>query len=154
MVMSDRIGIMREGKLVQVGSPHEIYNNPVNEFVAQFMGEINSIGVKRTGPTTVVDNHGRTFSTDTFPDEFETGILIIRPEVMKISKVGVDLDNKIDAQLYNDYPLGSRIQFQALTQETGEHWLVERLQDDILDIQLGGAVVIGWSSKDAILVQD
>ena len=154
MVMSDRIGIMREGKLVQVGSPHEIYNNPVNKFVAQFMGEINSIDVKRAGPTTVIDNHGRIFSTDSFPDEFETGILIIRPEVMKINKVGVDLDNKIDAQLYNDYPLGSRIQFQALTKETGEHWLVERLQDNILDIQLGGDVVIGWSSKDAILVQD
>jgi len=43
MVMSDRIAIMRDGGIVQVGTPHEIYNNPKNKFVAQFMGEVNTL---------------------------------------------------------------------------------------------------------------
>ena len=41
MAMSDRIGIMHEGLLQQVGSPHEVYEKPVNRFVADFIGETN-----------------------------------------------------------------------------------------------------------------
>jgi spermidine/putrescine transport system ATP-binding protein len=41
MTMSDRIGIMNEGVLQQVGSPHEVYEKPVNRFVADFIGETN-----------------------------------------------------------------------------------------------------------------
>lgn len=38
MAIADRIGIISEGKLVQVGTPEEIYENPVNSFVATFFG--------------------------------------------------------------------------------------------------------------------
>jgi spermidine/putrescine transport system ATP-binding protein len=43
MVMSDRIGIMKDGTLVQIGTPDEIYNRPVDRFVAEFMGEVNTL---------------------------------------------------------------------------------------------------------------
>ena len=39
--MSDRVGVMSQGKLQQVANPREIYNNPVNGFVAAFVGENN-----------------------------------------------------------------------------------------------------------------
>lgn len=38
MTMADRIVIMNDGKIMQVGTPHELYNEPVNQFVAGFMG--------------------------------------------------------------------------------------------------------------------
>jgi len=38
LMLSDRIAIMREGKLIQIGTPQEIYDNPVNLFVASFIG--------------------------------------------------------------------------------------------------------------------
>jgi spermidine/putrescine transport system ATP-binding protein len=47
MVMSDRIGIMREGAMVQVGTPADIYNSPRDKFVAQFMGEVNTLEVEK-----------------------------------------------------------------------------------------------------------
>ena len=53
MVMSDRIGIMKEGRIVQVGSPSEIYNAPEDKFVAQFMGEVNTLEVMRDGDRSV-----------------------------------------------------------------------------------------------------
>lgn len=37
--MADRIGVMNMGKLLQVGTPQEIYSNPASEFVASFVGE-------------------------------------------------------------------------------------------------------------------
>ncbi len=41
LAMSDRVGVMSQGKLQQVAVPQEIYNNPVNGFVASFVGENN-----------------------------------------------------------------------------------------------------------------
>jgi multiple sugar transport system ATP-binding protein len=38
MTMGERIGVLHKGKLLQVGTPHEVYNNPVNRFVAEFVG--------------------------------------------------------------------------------------------------------------------
>ncbi len=43
LTLSDRIGIMNEGKLVQIGSPHEMYEKPVCRFVADFIGTNNLI---------------------------------------------------------------------------------------------------------------
>lgn len=41
MTMSDRIAVMNEGRVQQVGSPEEIYNYPANHFVADFIGDTN-----------------------------------------------------------------------------------------------------------------
>ncbi len=49
LTMSDRIGVMSAGKLQQVGSPKQIYTNPVNRFVASFIGETNFLHARREG---------------------------------------------------------------------------------------------------------
>ncbi|GIP39289.1 spermidine/putrescine ABC transporter ATP-binding protein [Paenibacillus sp. J31TS4] len=41
MSMSDRIMVMKDGVVQQIGTPHDIYNRPVNQFVASFIGESN-----------------------------------------------------------------------------------------------------------------
>ncbi len=83
MVMSDRIGIMNDGAIVQVGSPGEIYNRPCNKFVAQFMGEVNTLEVERAGPRAVRNvADGSEYQVARDLDGFETGFLIIRPEVL------------------------------------------------------------------------
>ena len=38
MTMGERIGILAKGRLIQVGTPYEIYNNPINTYVAEFVG--------------------------------------------------------------------------------------------------------------------
>ncbi len=38
MTMGERIGVMKKGELVQIGTPYDIYNNPVNTYVATFVG--------------------------------------------------------------------------------------------------------------------
>ncbi|MBK1697741.1 ABC transporter ATP-binding protein [Rhodovibrio salinarum] len=50
MFMADRIALMCDGRLVQLGPPAELYANPVNKFVASFFGEINRLpGVVKNG---------------------------------------------------------------------------------------------------------
>ena len=43
LVMSDRIAVMNQGRVYQVGTPEEIYESPANHFVADFIGESNFI---------------------------------------------------------------------------------------------------------------
>ncbi|MDY0885458.1 ABC transporter ATP-binding protein [Dongia soli] len=43
LAMSDRIAVMHEGRILQVGAPQDIYHNPANRFVADFIGEANLI---------------------------------------------------------------------------------------------------------------
>lgn len=50
MFMADRIAVMREGRIVQVGRPRDVYTRPATEFVAEFLGDVNRIdGVARGG---------------------------------------------------------------------------------------------------------
>jgi spermidine/putrescine transport system ATP-binding protein len=46
LTMSDRIALMRDGRIEQVGSPEEIYDRPVNGYVADFIGNSNSMAVR------------------------------------------------------------------------------------------------------------
>ena len=39
LTMSDRVAVMRDGEIHQIGSPQEIYNRPNNRFVADFIGD-------------------------------------------------------------------------------------------------------------------
>ncbi|MBR2586802.1 ATP-binding cassette domain-containing protein [Candidatus Saccharibacteria bacterium] len=48
LTMSDRLAIMNNGRLVQLGTPEEIYENPKNEFVKSFISDIDLINFKKT----------------------------------------------------------------------------------------------------------
>ena len=72
MVLSDRVGVMRQGELLQVGSPSEIYNKPKNHFVANFIGKANFVS-----PDALYDLHG---NKNQLPDVNSKEMLMIRPE--------------------------------------------------------------------------
>lgn len=57
LTLSDRIGIMREGQLVQIGTPHDLYERPATRFVADFIGSNNLVAgtVKATGDDILVE---------------------------------------------------------------------------------------------------
>ena len=61
VVLGDRIGVMRDGKLLQMGTPDQIYNRPADLFVANFTGATNELAgtlVGRNGEFGVVDFGG------------------------------------------------------------------------------------------------
>jgi len=59
MVMSDRIAVMNDGRVQQVGSPEEIYERPANLFVARFMGHTNLYSIERDGEGGLATELGR-----------------------------------------------------------------------------------------------
>jgi iron(III) transport system ATP-binding protein len=61
VVLGDRIGVMRDGKLLQMGTPDEIYNRPADLFVANFTGATNEIAatlIERNGAFGIADIGG------------------------------------------------------------------------------------------------
>ena len=63
LAMSDRVGVMSQGRLQQVADPRDIYNNPVNGFVAAFVGENNvftgTVGAEASGMARFDTAHGQ-----------------------------------------------------------------------------------------------
>lgn len=88
LTMSDRVVVMNHGVIQQVGSPTDIYNEPVNAFVADFIGESNIIdGVMLEDCK--VEFCGRTFECVDKGFEKNAPVdVVIRPEDLKIAYAG------------------------------------------------------------------
>src|SRR5688572_3090861 len=153
MVMSDRIGVMRTGRLVQVGTPNEIYTSPNSKFVSEFIGDVNIIPVRLNGGNKLQsDELGAQFIAPGMPSGFAAGHLVVRPESLRIIEQREDAENVLTGKLYNEYALGSRIQYQVRVGE--QVFIVERLRQQALNKQLDSDVMIGWNTRDSILVGD
>lgn len=159
MVMSDRIGVMYEGALIQVGTPNVIYEQPATFFVSQFMGEINQIDVRR-------DEKGGYFSPElesavSLPGKADSGFpggkLALRPESLLISRPGepaAESDKDRSANIFpgrieDVYLLGSRRQYQV---RVGSKTLLveEKNSAGGLEKAVGESVLCYWHDRDCM----
>jgi multiple sugar transport system ATP-binding protein len=124
MTLADRVAIMNKGKIQQLGTPDEVYNNPTNVFVAGFIGSppMNLIegtlenGVF-TGPDTVVPKLGKAKGSAkvTFG---------IRPEDVSVVEKG---KGHVNTTVYALEPTGDQTLVTAML---GKHLLVARADRD------------------------
>ncbi len=86
--LSDRIAVMKEGKIFQIGTSEEVMNHPVDEFVASFVGVetvLTGKVIKRNGGTLVVSISGNEIEAVGEALLGEAVILCIRPENVTLS---------------------------------------------------------------------
>jgi spermidine/putrescine transport system ATP-binding protein len=151
MVMSDRIGVMRSGKLVQVGSPNEIYTAPNSKFVSEFIGDVNVLPVTLASTGKLACASLRTeFAAERIPPGFNDGHLVVRPEYLRFLTQASEAENVLTGRLYNEYALGSRIQYQVRVGE--QVFLVEKLRQQAYGGARDDEVMIGWDGRDSIVV--
>jgi putative spermidine/putrescine transport system ATP-binding protein len=125
LLISDRVVVMSQGRMEQVGSPSEIYNYPTTEFVAQFVGQLNllpaaNVDMKK-GSCTVGGQSVR-FDTSVVRKISETPRLAIRPEEIQIG-IGKDrntLKGKVESVLF----LGSVVRVRV---KVGDDYLMADL---------------------------
>jgi spermidine/putrescine transport system ATP-binding protein len=92
LTMSDRIGVMNEGRLLQVGPSEEIYESPNSRFVADFIGDINLIVVTMNGSGTASLASGAEIAVGGGAQTSQGQItLALRPERLAL----YDLDEEI-----------------------------------------------------------
>lgn len=84
LTMSDTVVVMRDGTIQQIGTPQDIYNEPVNAFVADFIGESNILpGIMHRDY--LVEFAGNNFEcVDSGFDPMESVDVVIRPEDIKL----------------------------------------------------------------------
>ena len=89
--LADRMAVMKEGKIIQIGTPREIYQHPVNRFVADFIGETNFIDGKILeieGESAKIETELGAIYSDRIDHEVHVGSQItcsIRPESIDIA---------------------------------------------------------------------
>jgi iron(III) transport system ATP-binding protein len=94
MTLSDRIVVMNEGIIEQIGSPMEIYRFPNSRFVANFIGRANFIDgviLDQNSSALTVQSLGESITLSNVKREFHKGeevTLIVRPEMIEIKKTG------------------------------------------------------------------
>lgn len=94
MAIADQIIVMSKGHVAQIGGPHEVYNHPANEFVADFIGESNFLHgtlVEKTGESGVVESEG--FKVPVLSvghlSEGAKATLVMRPESLDLADEGL-----------------------------------------------------------------
>lgn len=152
MVMSDRIGVMRAGRLVQVGTPEDIYTRPTDRFVAEFMGEVNVLPVERRGAAYRSPEVAGTFLLPPGAPAAPHGFLVVRPEFLHFVEDAEATENVITGVIYNEYSLGSRMQYQVRVGD--KTFLVEASRRQAWSGGADRPVRIGWHSADAIFVAE
>jgi spermidine/putrescine transport system ATP-binding protein len=166
--MSDTIGIMREGRIVQFGTPQELYDAPVDRYVADFVGESNFIPgavIEATAKDAVLQTpHGliisAPFSTlGRHPGKGETGIATIRPEVIELWRptdaVPADTQLMESGTIRNRIYLGDHTEFGIETVHLG--MILVRLPKSsvaAMGLQPGDAVALGWRPDRAMILSD
>jgi ABC-type Fe3+/spermidine/putrescine transport system ATPase subunit len=93
MAISDRLVVMKNGLIEQVGSPIEIYERPANEFIAGFVGYVNFmdgriVAIDAATRTTVVDTRYGPFEIALEQADIERGddvLMVVRPESVNLS---------------------------------------------------------------------
>lgn len=87
MSLSDRVAVMRDGKLEQVGTPEEVYVRPCSHFVADFVGRVNALParvVERRQGASIVEMLGRRVEIGGEFDRDEALMLMLRPESIRL----------------------------------------------------------------------
>ncbi len=114
LAMSDRIAVMNDGQVEQIGSPREIYEAPASDFVADFVGTINVL-------------------------ELAGGRETVRPERVKILAHGGRLDGVVADVVY----LGVYRQFHVDT-DAGRVVSVRLSDEPLDDVEAGSHVSLSW----------
>jgi len=119
--MSDTVVVMDKGKIQQIGTPEDIYNEPVNAFVADFIGESNIVDAIMLRDY-VVSFGGATFDClDSGFGENAFVEAVVRPEDIKIVEPGVkdSLTGKITSVTFKG------VHFEILVDVGGFIWMIQ-----------------------------
>ena len=121
MVMSDRIVIMNEGRIVQVGSPTELYDRPATPYVANFLGTSNLVvvRVKEAGPDRIVTEYGQNIihvaANATPPTVGSEVMLCIRPEKIRVGfeKAASEGSNVLEGVVHSRFFHGDSVRISV-----------------------------------------
>lgn len=155
--MSDRIAIMNKGEIVQIGSPRDIYNNPNDLFVTEFIGDRNIKKVEvvetkngtskvRLGNNIVEIRCSRNLICNSKPGDIVT--LAVHMDKMRIACK--DTENSLKGKVVSVHYTGSKIKTEV--DVDGELFTVIEYQNNDCPYKESEEVYITWEDSGAVLL--
>ena len=154
LTMSNRIAVFNDGKVQQLSSPDKLYEEPVNSFVAEFIGENNTFHgevadisgkkckIKLNSGDEILANPIRVKSKG------EKSIVSLRPE-RAIIDPDDKMDNKFTGKIEEVIYHGDHTRVRLNLLDNHEFILKVPNSSARMDIKLGNQIKIGWNSFDA-----
>jgi spermidine/putrescine ABC transporter ATP-binding subunit len=149
--MSDRVAVMNFGKLLQVGSPRDLYDRPADAFVADFLGEMNFLEgtiAAVADEFCTVDVSGRAVEARRL-NGAAIGAPVrvaVRPEALVLSRNGAGgLDGRVLQSVFN----GANMIVLIETREGTTLQAGVNPRSDLADLKPGEPVAVGWNAADA-----
>jgi spermidine/putrescine transport system ATP-binding protein len=163
--MSDIICIMRDGRIIQTGSPTELYDEPISRYVADFVGKSNFFeGKVVTGDSQgtrieLVNGHALSGRSPKGTSSLRTGapaVLAVRPELIFISSLSeaapFDADLEVSARIRNRIYLGEQTEYLVEAEGLGEVLVraPKHAEAQTGGFNPGDEVLIGWQAASAL----
>ena len=159
--IADRLAVMKSGVVQQVGSPAEVYRNPVNRFVAGFIGECNFLegAVESRGEAGArIKTPYGTFSTARCPDELPPGSFVtlgIRPESVRFDTPSAEGANVLTGTALETVYLGEvaqRVIRLPSSEKNVEPFQLKASELNPLVAGIPGESVRVWVAPDQVMV--
>ena len=119
LLMSDRVAIMKDGRLMQIGEPEELYDRPQSAFVANFVGQSNSLEgevLRANEDCDVLQRRGLKPIFISRSADHRVGnrmVMLLRPEHLTLTReeTSHQRENTLEVQINQTYYLGNEIQY-------------------------------------------
>jgi spermidine/putrescine transport system ATP-binding protein len=159
--MSDRIVVMNKGNIEQIGTPKEIYEDPKNLFVAQFIGEANCFNVKvleQKEEEIILQYNEKIFNLKSKTIFNETCTILIRPEDFRVEKnlEEVNTNNYFVGELENIIYKGTTIDLLVKLEDGKEVIASEFYNEDsdALGYKIGSTLYLYWVDGWEVLLNN
>jgi spermidine/putrescine transport system ATP-binding protein len=158
--MADRVVIMSQGDIAQVGTPKDIYRAPANRFVAEFVGRNNiltgTVAAAGEGAVTV-DTPAGAFGVEV-PDGGKTvgqgASFVVSADLVTVTLDPPDAPNQVAATLLTEEFVGSMVTL-FLESADGHEFKVQMQERELnqLDLRSGKQVWLSWTAENAHMLE-
>ena len=156
MSLSDRIAIMSQGRIVQIGTPDEVYESPSSAFVASFLGDSNLLKVDHIrseagiAEVRAASNHAIRFRGRHVSNggSLSGHVMMIRPEAVQVG--GQVAENRLIGTVRSREFLGPSIKLTVDTAASVVTVRVPRLGNEA-NTAVDAEVTLSWRTEDAIV---
>jgi spermidine/putrescine transport system ATP-binding protein len=144
MSMADRIAVMNDGRIEQLGTPEEVYRRPASRFVADFIGDSNFFAATVDGGVATLDDGTR------MPCRSGSGAatVMVRPEAIRLAESAPSLSGRVVQTSF----LGKHVRV-AVDTGAAEAPVIIALHDPSALPAVGATVALSWSAEDAAVLE-
>ncbi len=163
LLMSDRIAVMNQGLIEQIGSPREIYERPATSFVADFVGVLNAMEIRvdevrdMTAVMRVGDGQRVEVPVSAGASSGQRLTVAVRPERVRLQPAGAEDDgqgSRLGGEIALIVYLGTLTQFHVDT-SVGTRVIAHQLSDEAAgEVREGEKVVLTWDRDDTSVLQE